>query len=164
MVAWLSMPTAAEVLLAFLPLIRCMPRRIPTSSTSCTVCSLSDPRWKCSVFSRLPLRISIVVAPTLPSRADPSKNTWSSSLAFPACSIEASLSSAILIVIGDLPILDGSLTAVGIFSVRLASGLNHLASWCRGPLCLLVLCVQQLLIILWSRCSLGSDASLVNAR
>ena len=73
---------------------------------------------------------------TLPSIAKPSENTWSSSFAFSACSIEASLLSAMLILMGDLPILDGSLATVRSFSVLFASGLNYLTSWCRGPLCL----------------------------
>ena len=106
--AWLS--TAIEQVLAarFSVLMRCIASRSPTNSASWTVCSASGPSWKCRNRSGLFFLISIAAAPTLPSWAEPSVNTWTSSVAFSAARAELSLSSGILIWNGSLPVLVGS--------------------------------------------------------
>jgi hypothetical protein len=43
--AWLSAPSANDVLPFLSIFMRYRPRRIPTSSASWMVCSLSGPRW-----------------------------------------------------------------------------------------------------------------------
>src|SRR5216683_6010961 len=76
--------------------------------------------------------------------------------------IKSSLLSAMLRLNGSLPAFEGSLATVGVFSMALMLILNHFARWCSGPLCFLVLPILLLFMILYSRCSSGRVAILVN--
>lgn len=78
-------PSAKVVLSCVSMLIRCIPRRIPTSSVSCTVCSLSGHRRRWSVLRGLPALASFTATPTLvPFMVNSFLNTCTTSFALSA--------------------------------------------------------------------------------
>jgi len=98
--AWLSVPSAKEVLPFFSVLIRYIPRRRPTSSASCMVCSVSLSRWKCRVRGGCPCFSRTVAAPTLPLFSELSEYTLIASGVLVASVFDSSLLLAILVCRG----------------------------------------------------------------
>jgi hypothetical protein len=94
--AWLSMLSTHFTLFLGSVLMRWRPIIIPTSLALYTVCWSVVPRWSFSIWS-LPSHLRIGAMPTLLSCAEPSKYTFTFSIAFVSTLFESSCSSLILV-------------------------------------------------------------------